>query len=67
MTKPCIICGTTVTVNHASEIVVCESNSCIHTVETNISIHYSSPLPENYGGFGWPEKFANDLYIRNNG
>jgi len=40
MISSCIICGSSVVVTGNPEIVVCQSDQCIKTVEDHISIHY---------------------------
>jgi hypothetical protein len=38
--KECIICGTPVPVDVESEIVSCNDDNCIRTIENSIGLHY---------------------------
>lgn len=42
MIHQCIICGKPVIVIGSPEIVACDDDNCIRTVENHISLHYQS-------------------------
>lgn len=42
MTKNCIICGSPVHVTGNPEIVSCDNNHCLLTVENSIGLHYQT-------------------------
>lgn len=59
MIKPCIICGKAVMVTDSCEIVACENDNCIRTVENHISIHYQTPVISS----GHLQINRNDFYL----